>query len=90
MDPVLNGPENAEFERHCNVSYAQCGIEIIIKAKSNLCLCPPLTMPIELFGNNGSGYLYFSSSASCMWRMQSDTMASENATDQCLGNLPVS
>ena len=45
---------NAEFDRHCNVSYAQWGSELVVKAKSNL--RPSRTTPTELFGNYGYQY----------------------------------
>ena len=49
-----SGPVDAEFDRHCNVSYTQWGSELLVKAKSNL--RPSRTRPTELFGNYGYQY----------------------------------
>ena len=49
-----SGPVNQEFEKHCNVRYAQRGNELVVKGKSNL--RPAQTRLTELFGNYGYEY----------------------------------
>ena len=44
-----SGLVNQEFEKHCNVKYAQWGNELVVKDTSNLCLAQ--TRLTELFGN---------------------------------------
>lgn len=51
-----SGLANAEFDSHCDVSYAQWGSEHVVKAKSNL--CRSRTRPTELFGNYGYQYWF--------------------------------